>query len=194
MGKIETEARSVRRRQNIQKIVLHTVATAGILSVALLAPNALRMLSVLDGGRVRRKPPKFLIESAFEKLYDKRFIQIEKNDQGSFVRLTEAGKVNLAHMIATSPDTRKHKRWDKRWRMVMYNIREGRRGARIKIQRTLRTFGFYQLQASVWVYPYDCESLHIMLKADTKIGKDVLYAVVEKIENDAPIREFFELK
>ncbi len=97
-------------------------------------------------------------------------------------------------MVASSPDTRKHHRWDKRWRMVVYDIKENRRGVRVKLQELLRGFGFYKLQNSVWIYPYDCEALMILLKADFKIGTDVLYAVVEKIENDQKLKTHFGLK
>ena len=62
------------------------------------------------------------------------------------------------------------------------------------LQRTLRAFGFYQLQASVWVYPYECEELLILLKAEFKVGRDVLYRVVEKVEGDDKIKEYFGLK
>jgi DNA-binding transcriptional regulator PaaX len=130
----------------------------------------------------------------FKKLCSRGLICIEIGQHGKVVRLTDDGKRMLARMVARSPDKRKHKKWDKRWRMVIYDIKEKRRGTRILLQRTLRTFGFYQLQNSVWVYPYDCEDLLILLKADFKIGLDVLYGVIEKVEGDEKIKEYFGLK
>ena len=58
---------------------------------------------------------------------------------------------------------------------------------------TLRDIGFIRLQNSVWVYPYDCEDLITLLKADFRVGKDVLYLVVEAMENDKEIRKHFRL-
>ena len=196
MGKIENEARIIHRRTNIQKIILRTVATAGIMSLALLAPNALQLLAVSDkgNGKKRRMNPTYLIDSAFKKLCTRGLIRIETGDHGKAVRLTDEGKRALAIMVVKSPDSRKHTRWDKRWRMVIYDIKEKRRGTRVALLRTLRTFGFYQLQASVWVYPYECEELLVLLKADFKIGRDVLYGVVEKVEGDDKIKEYFGLK
>src|SRR3989344_3897454 len=52
---------------------------------------------------------------------------------------------------------------------------------------------FLKLQNSVWLYPYDCEDLISLLKADFKIGKDVLYMIVEKLENDWHLRKTFNL-
>ena len=57
----------------------------------------------------------------------------------------------------------------------------------------MRESGFLCIQGSVWVYPYDCEDLVALLKADLHIGKDVLYTIVEKIENDAWIKKHFNL-
>ncbi len=191
--RVEEGAREVRRRTNIQKIILKTIATTGLVSLALLAPNALQLLAVADRGKPRRMNPTYIIDSVFKKLLTKGHIEIKNSTHGKIVTLTDEGKMVLARMLIKSPDDRPHKRWDRRWRMVVYDIKEKRRGTRVMLQRTLRTFGFYQLQASVWVYPYECEALLILLKADFKIGRDVLYAVVEKIEGDEKIKEYFSL-
>ncbi len=58
----------------------------------------------------------------------------------------------------------------------------------------MRELGFARLQDSVWVYPYDCEDLMALLKADLKIGAAVLYMVVEHIENDKQLQTQFALK
>ena len=54
--------------------------------------------------------------------------------------------------------------------------------------------GFVRLQDSVWVYPYDCEDLIVLLKADFKIGKDVLYMIVDEMEGDTHLRKEFGLR
>ena len=61
------------------------------------------------------------------------------------------------------------------------------------MRATLVNMGFHRLQDSVWVYPYDCEDLVLMLKADLKIGKNVLYIVADAIEYDTPLRVHFGL-
>lgn len=57
----------------------------------------------------------------------------------------------------------------------------------------MRTLGFARLQDSVWVYPYDCEDVMALLKADLKLGAAMLYMVVEHIENDTHLRKQFSL-
>jgi DNA-binding transcriptional regulator PaaX len=195
MGKIEKEAKVKRRKTQVQRIILGVIAGAGALSVLVVAPGAIAALGMLDRGFGRRKKhPRFTVHTAFTRLLEKGHIVLEQTPKGKFARLTEEGKRALARMVARSPDTRKHKRWDKRWRMVIYDIKNTRGRSRRQIQKTLQSFGFLKLQNSVWVYPYDCEELVTLLKADFKLGTEVLYVVVEHIENDGALKEHFSLK
>ena len=50
-----------------------------------------------------------------------------------------------------------------------------------------------KLQNSVWIYPHDCEDLISLMKTDFMIGKDLLYMIVEKLENDWLLRKTFKL-
>ena len=87
----------------------------------------------------------------------------------------------------------KPKRWDGKWRVLIFDIPERKRNIRDYIRSTLVTLGFYHLQDSVWVCPYDREDFIAMLKVDLQIGKDVLYVIADRIEHDMPIRKYFEL-
>ena len=77
--------------------------------------------------------------------------------------------------------------------MLIFDIPERRRGTRAQIRRTLLQLGFTRLQDSVWVYPYDCEDIVTLFKVDLRVGKDLLYMVVDKMEFDAPLRQRFGL-
>jgi phenylacetic acid degradation operon negative regulatory protein len=46
-------------------------------------------------------------------------------------------------------------RWDKKWRLIIYDIPEKNRILRIHLMRRLRSLGFGKLQKSSWVSPYD---------------------------------------
>ena len=77
--------------------------------------------------------------------------------------------------------------------MVVFDIPERRRRVRIRLRAFMSEIGFVRLQDSVWVYPYDCEDYVALLKAELKIGKDVLYAIADTIEHDKRIRLHFKL-
>ena len=109
------------------------------------------------------------------------------------MRLTSKGETYAALVGEGRLVPKKPRRWDKKWRLLVFDIPEKRRRARNQIRTTLATLGFVRLQDSVCVYPYDCEDLITLLKADLKIGKDVLYVIADKIEYDKPLLARFNL-
>lgn len=48
------------------------------------------------------------------------------------------------------------KKWDNRWRLVMFDIPESHKKARDYLTHKLKLMGFKQLQQSVWIYPFAC--------------------------------------
>ena len=110
-----------------------------------------------------------------------------------YLTITPKGKQVLHKFEIKDFAIKRPYRWDKKWRVLIFDIPEHRRGLRDKIRITLSMVGFVHLQHSVWLYPYDCEELVLLLKADFKVGKDVLYLIVDALENDLAYRKHFKL-
>lgn len=187
MGIIENESRKRKRKQDIQKAILQTVAAAGLVSIGLLAPNIIKILgpalqkSMLFSGNVNRSRRK-LVDTGYLKYNNNRMLE-----------LTPKGRAKLDQLELYNYKIKKPKKWDKRWRMLIFDIKEDRKILRDRVRRTLQTLGFYRLQDSVWVYPYDCEDLITLLKADFRIGNDLLYIIADSIENDKRLKNIFNL-
>lgn len=197
MGDLEKSSLKGRRRNHIQKVLLNSIYVVGGLSLALLAPNALQLLKQIDPSyKYRKKNPRYTVNTTISRLLEKDLIYFKNTQKGKFVRLTPKGEAKLREIDLSSvyeKQKRSGKKWDGRWRIIIFDIKENRRGVRDKIRRSLVEIGFYKLQNSVWVYPYDFEDLLILLKADFKIGKDVLYIIADRIENDKVLRSYFNL-
>ena len=73
------------------------------------------------------------------------------------------------------------------------DIWEKRREVRDKLRLVLRRMGFYQMQRSVWVYPYDCEDFIQLLKVDFKVNAGMLYVIADQIEHEWILRKHFKL-
>ncbi len=189
MGKLEEENRKVMRATKIQKIVLRTIATAGILSVALLAPNALKMLKFF-GNNKDKKNKTYSINNSRKRLIEKGFVEYSKN---GLLSLTLLGKKALNKFENRDFKIKKPEKWDKKWRILIFDIKEINRSVRDNIRTTLISIGFVKLQKSVWVYPYDCEDLVNLLKADFDIGREVLYIIADRIENEKVLIDNFKL-
>ena len=190
METVESISRSKRRRGYLQDAVLATLAASGVIALALVAPNTLQLL-----GGFSRKRTRFTEESksAAQRLVKKGYATFEKRNGTTFLTITSEGKRELTRAeVRRGPET--PKRWDGRWRLIVFDVPERRRAVRNALRRTVERLGFLKVQNSVWVYPYDCEELIALLKAELRLGKDVLYAIVETIERDRWIRGHFKLK
>jgi hypothetical protein len=191
---IEDEVKRRRTRRNITKMILGTLGVAGGLAVAVSVPNALQLAAYLPG---MSKGKRLYNEGrAFSRLLANGDIEIKKTKNGSVVSLTAQGRSHYLKVMQTPGGSflKPPLRWDGRWRMVVYDIPEKRRAIRQTVSNLLRAQGFYRLQSSVWIYPYDCEELIVLLKTELKIGKGLLYGILEHIEYDAPLKQHFSLK
>src|SRR3989344_1607077 len=189
MGKMEERNTKAIRRTKVTRAVIGVVAVAGIITVAAIAP---KLVGALGKSKYMRQRL-YQSRSNISKLIQAGYLELERTDGKAYLRLTEKGERFAALMHEGKLTPKKSRRWDGKWRLLIFDIPERRRGTREKIRATLITLGFIRLQDSVWVYPYDCEDLILILKADFKIGKDVLYIIADQIEYDAPLRTYFNL-
>ena len=187
MGKLETLARKRARKENLQKLILESVAAVGILSIGLVAPNVIKAMNKL--GILPNPRRKEYVSSSASKL-TKRGLMIFKD---GYYRLTLEGEKILRKWELTDYKLSKPKKWDNKWRMIIFDIPEKKRKIRKQISELFKQAGLYRLQDSVWVYPYDCEEIIGLLKTDFGIGKDLLYIIANEIENDRYLRAEFGL-
>ena len=193
MGIVETEAKKKRRNTNIQQALLAAVALTGVVLVATIAPNAPAVLAKLPS--VKRAQLRYRYRTALGRLVAQGYIAFEKRDGKQYARITEEGSKILAfEQEKARLSNIKKKRWNGRWRVVIFDVPERRRVVRDRLRDIMKEVGFVRLQDSVWVFPYDCEDFITLLKAELKIGVAILYMVVEHIENDKYLREYFGLK
>jgi len=193
MGIVEAKARKKRLYTNVQQALLATVALTGVVLVATIAPNAPAALAKLPS--VKRAQLRYQYRTVLGRLAAQGHIVFEKRDGKQYARITEAGRKALAfEQEKTKLSSMKKKRWNERWRVIIFDIPERRRQTRDRLRNIMQETGFIHLQDSVWVFPYDCEDFISLLKAELKIGKAVLYMVVEQIENDKHLRTHFGLK
>ena len=182
----------MKEKINFQKIALTSIATVGLIGVAVLAPNILQVARQFSNNKKYNR--KDYINRAISNLIEKDFIRLQKKNGKSYFILTEKGELEFGKYELQDFEIKKPKKWDKKWRVVIFDIQEKKRNLRTLLRDSLRRLGFIKLQNSVWVYPYECEELIFLLKTRFFLGRDVLYMVVDKIENDRWLKEVFGLK
>ena len=194
MGVLEKEIKIKDKRKNIQKIILRTIFAMGFMGVAMVAPNILSVIKQIESGiNKRKKNLKYSINDSFNRLCKKGLVEIVEVNGKKIARITKKGESTLDFLDKHQFKLKIPKKWDQRWRVVTFDIKETKKKIRALLRITLSQIGFVRLQNSVWVYPYDCEDLVSLLKADFKIGSEILYMIVEKLENDWHLRKIFKL-
>lgn len=182
------------RRVRIQNIVLEVVKLSGVLGVALIAPNALQALRKVDPFFKVKKKPEARIREATRRLVDGGYLVWERDRAGeAFVRLTEKGEEAVAFLEMSSRPLATPKKWDGKWRVIIFDIEEKRRAIRDRVRLFLRSVGLHRLQDSVWIYPYPCAEVIRLLKVKFRLERNLLYLIAEELENDRWLREHFHL-
>ncbi|MEK7135594.1 MAG: CRISPR-associated endonuclease Cas2 [Patescibacteria group bacterium] len=191
MGILERDARRERRLGAFQQAMLAAVVVGGIVLVAATIPNAARLLKYFPG---YKKGARFnyKAKTALGRLVAKGCVVFVEENGKRHARITEKGE-RMLQMETEKITIAKKRRWDRRWRVVIFDIPERRKSVRVSLRRFMQEYGFVRLQDSVWIYPYDCEDLIALAKANLRIGADVLYMIVERLERDTYLREHFGL-
>ncbi len=190
MSEIESRVKARVRKNGIQAAILQTIALVGVLSVAALAPNMMKLVPRDVVTRISGKH-RGTRDVTISRLIRAGYLVREQTGGFAALRITTKGRAYLEGIAGQKiprPTT-----WDKKWRVIIFDIRERHRKIRDALRSELQAQGFYKMQDSVWVFPFPCEDFVSLLKADLKVGKDILYLVVEEIENDRGLRAHFNL-
>lgn len=181
-SKIESSEKKS-KREDLRAIILSSVHVAGIVSIGLIAPNALQAMKKFG---LTPKPRQIeSIKTSQDRLIEKGYLILKNGN----VSISEKGKIYLSSKI-TKKERRK---WDRKWRILIFDIPESLRYARNQLRLALQNFGFYKLQDSVWIYPHNCEDLVSLLKADLEMGKEVIYIIANTVEGDEELKKHFNI-
>lgn len=84
-------------------------------------------------------------------------------------------------------------RWDGKWRIVFFDIPEGKRPLRDYLRRVLKRQGFKEFQRSMWVWPYRLPSFIQKLLSDPIIRRYARAITTYDIDYDDDLRKMFRL-
>lgn len=138
-----------------QKILL-LLATAGTLSLTRSSRTYFYALKL--AARSWQEINHRNIDNVIKGLYTSKLVDIRELPNGvTEMKLTEQGKGKIVAMNYETMTINQNKRWDGKWRVVLFDIPEERKRARDALRRKLTDLGFQELQKSVLVYPHACK-------------------------------------
>lgn len=170
--------------------VLSVIAVAGVISIAVCAPNALQALAPFF--KKKKYSGKQAVERSIESLVRTGLVKKVRDAHGNpALRLTPRGE--WESRIRSGGSGEKGKKWDGSWRIVIFDVPNVQNKLRAELTRGMKLYGFQLLQKSVWIYPHPCDDFVSILRSHLELGEGVVYCTVSKLENDKRFRQSFKV-
>jgi CRISPR-associated endonuclease Cas2 len=197
MGKGTSTHHDFQRHQRgeLAKEILLMIAAGVAIPAAFLMPNipiALRPLVKLLSDKCHaRKTENFTHSIAY--LKRKRLVSIVEKDGQQILTLSEGGKKSVLQFNLDQLEIARPRKWDWNWRIVIFDIPEKRKAGREALRSKLKQLGFYQLQKSCFIHPFDCKSEIDFISEIYEVSPYVNIIVAREVEGAKQLRRIFNL-
>ncbi|MDI6591594.1 MAG: hypothetical protein QME61_01480 [Patescibacteria group bacterium] len=179
-------------KSEIAKDVLTWLLIAEAVYIAASSPYFVKNL--IENYKKWKRYPKKKIYDTFYSLRKQGCLKIERKGPQIYISLTEKGKKKAGMFQIDSLKIKRPKKWDKKWRIVIFDISELKKIHREAFRGKLKELGFHPLQKSVWIHPFDCQAEIELLREFFGLSeKDIRLIVAEDIGDDRKLRRIFNL-
>lgn len=141
-----------------------------------------------------RKYEKKKVADAFYRLRKRGCIGIKHRGPQIYISLTERGRKEAGWLQIDALKIKKPKKWDRRWKIVIFDISQLKKFYREAFRGKLKELGFYPLQKSVWIHPFDCrDEIELLREFFGLTEKEVRLIITEDIGKDDWLKKIFKL-
>lgn len=181
------------KKSKIGKDLLRYLALGGVLTIAMLSPiGGPKIVKILL--RQLKYKIRQIRNSAYY-LKKRGLIEFVKEDVNNMtVKITNDGKkylktFDIDNMVLIRPAV-----WDRKWRLVIFDVPEKHKNARESLRRKLKDLNFVRLQDSAWVTPYPCDDEIRFLREIFNIPFDVDVFIIEDLKHyEIKLKKHFKL-
>ncbi|KKS46111.1 hypothetical protein A2567_00625 [Candidatus Azambacteria bacterium RIFOXYD1_FULL_42_11] len=174
-----------------QKILLILLAGAS-LSLTRRPDHYFRILK--SAAKEWRKINQRTLKKAIYRLYQSQMIDYKEDKNGLITLvLSEKGKKRILKFDLDKMEIKKSSRWDGFWRIVAFDIPEYKNKARKALVSKMKELGFYPMQKSVFVYPYDCKNEINFILEIFEVKPYVRYIIAKDIDITMDLKQRFKL-
>lgn len=172
--------------------ILQVLATVGAIGMIFLFPGAGAVIGSLVLGNREYSP--WQTRRVIDRLKKQKYISVEYLEEGKVkVKITKNGRVKALSYQLEEMELKIPKKWDGKWRVVIFDIPEKYKRVRDLFRMRLVQLGLYQMQESVYISPYPCFDEIEFLRELYGISFTVEYLLVERVEDDSKIKIHFDL-
>lgn len=128
------------------------------------------------------------------RLQKQKLVEIKDINGKQRITITQKGKTRILEYAVDELEITKPKTWDKKWRVVIYDIPNRKKYLQELTRETLKNLGFLAIQESVYIIPYPCYKELEFLREYYHVGPYIKYLLVDKLEDDSAYKTFFGLQ
>ena len=181
-----------RKDSQTKKLLRYLAIAGGVAALSVVAPLLPVQLMKAYVRSKRFEKRKFLQD--LKRLQKRELVSVQEFSGGEVeVRLLKKGKEIALRYDFETMAIERPKRWDGRWRLVMFDIPRKHNKARDALRAKLRELGFYRLQQSVFLFPFPCEKEIDALTAFWGIRDFILLLNVSGFEGEEKLKRRFHL-
>ena len=108
-------------------------------------------------------------------------------------KFTEKGRIWFSKSLVKY-HKRRGTKWDRKWRVVIFDIPQELHKKRNSLRNRLKCLGFYMLQKSVFVLPYPCEEELGYICQNLEISDYIDVIIADSIGfRESEIKKYFEI-
>lgn len=118
------------------------------------------------------------------RLKQAKLINNYKDGKEKYLELTSKGLEKVKQYSLDNIEIQAPKVWDRKWRIVIFDIPDDKKVSRNILRDKLRQIGFILLQESVFIFPFECKREVDYIANNFFIKPYVKYILADIIEGD----------
>ena len=174
-------------RHELVRTILTGLLAGGVIVSAFALPNVIQLMSLFpDTTKARRQH----IKRAIKRLEERKLIRARKEEDYPLM-LTAEGEKKAREFDIEDVTIFQPKKWDGKWRLVMFDVPEKHKRARQALSFQLTRLGLAEYQKSVYICPYPCKEEVDFVAEVFEIRRYIRHFTVEEPEEELDLmREF----
>ncbi|MDO8487059.1 MAG: hypothetical protein Q7S45_02100 [Candidatus Curtissbacteria bacterium] len=175
---------------NLTKSILISLGATALIGTILIFPGLVYIIREFEKNQYKTK----YVKRALRTLEKQELISVKELADGSVeITITDKGKRKVSSYQIEDMKVTKPAKWDKKWRVIVFDIPEAKKASREAFRRKLQNLDFHRLQKSVFVYPYPCKKEVDFLKHYFDVANNITYIVATDIDTKNRLLDKFGL-
>lgn len=190
MNKSAISIRDKCSKGDLAKEILKSFVLGGLVVSSFALPNLPKIFHLFG---VDNSKDRYRVKRSIIQLQNRKLVKIYEKDGEDVVEITKNGKQKLLKYKFEEMKILRPKKWDGRWRVIIFDIPEKFKKARNALTKKIKDMEIYPLQKSVFVCPFNCKDEIDFVGEFFNIRRFICYIEADIVENDERLKRFYNL-